>query len=1119
MRVRQLLATGLSVGVLVTAGGVLVANATAQPGTASGPPSSTVSAGPGVGGLPQTVVLITGDRVQVNPDGSVVTRPAPGREHITFTTSRSNDRVTVVPSDAVPLLAAGRLDERLFDVTTLLANGVAERGELPLIVQYSRGARERARSTVTERGARVERELPAIRGYALRENRSNVGELWRGLTDQAGATASARGGVGLDGIDLGGVEKVWLDGRHKVALAESVPLINAPAAWAAGLDGTGVRVAVLDTGIDLTHPDLTGKVVARVNLTQGYEDDLDRSGHGTHVASILAGSGAASGGQYRGVAPGVELLDVKVCVLDGCAESWLIAGMHWAVENGAQIVNVSVGGLDRPGLDPVEQAVNELSATHGALFVISAGNAGPRPGTITSPGVAAAALTVGSLESVGVVDLYSSRGPATDGTLKPDILAPGVDITAARSKDGMNGAPGEQYVTESGTSAAAPHVAGAAAILKQKNPQWTGEQIKAALMASAVPFATAGVFDQGAGLVDVQRALSQTVVADPPSVSFGRAAWPHDDDPPVTTVITYRNVGASDVVVSLDVVTVGPDGQPAPAGMFTVDASQVTVPAGGTATVRLTASPREGAVDGLFGGWLVAAGGGAEVRTPFGLDREIEQHDVTIRFTGRSGAPAESAYAHLFAPGADDFYEFYGDGEATVRVPAGQYVFFSQILGETRVLLAAPQVTVDHDLTIDADARLAQPISVTLPDHRVQPVFAAAAVSFTTPEGGHGFAVSGKDWSKIYTGRIGPDVTVPGFASILAGTWARTDADGTPHNSPLVYQLAWASEGGMESGLTRSVTARQLARVTTGYARQAENVIGEAYSYPATASVAAFATAVPLDLPGERTVYYNSEPGVRWSNQFVEAVPNGTPWPDPVSFASAPATTYEAGRTYTESWNQAVFGPKVGGDAGEPRSSAIRNGNTLELSVPFADGGGRTASTRIDVGHLRLFRDGTLVGENDYIGGLFTVPPEPAQYRVEIEMERGEPHVLSTRVQAAWTFTSASTEQAVALPMLSVQVRPPLDETNAARHDQTLAIPVTVTGQPGSEAHATQVRVEVSYDDGATWRPTTVRRTGPGWTATVKHPHQAGFVSLRVTATGPHGTSVEQTVIRAYRIR
>ncbi|WP_220447187.1 S8 family serine peptidase [Nonomuraea deserti] len=249
----------------------------------------------------------------------------------------------VLPDEAMPLIAADRLDARLFNVTDLTAMGY--RGTPPVIVTYQ-GATPRSMT-----GAEVVRALPSVKGAALKVG-ADPRPFWTALTGPA-----ERSGVG----------KVWLDGKAKVSLKESVPQVGAPQAWAGGLDGSGVTVAVLDTGVDDTHPDLKGRITESTSFVPG-EEVKDVNGHGTHVASTVAGGGAASDGANRGVAPGARLAVGKVLGDDGFGqESWIIAGMEWAATK-AKVVSMSLGSsVPDGGADPMAVAGLTDEAVAGQL--------------------------------------------------------------------------------------------------------------------------------------------------------------------------------------------------------------------------------------------------------------------------------------------------------------------------------------------------------------------------------------------------------------------------------------------------------------------------------------------------------------------------------------------------------------------------------------------------------------------------------------------------------------------------------------------------------------------------------------------------------------------------------
>jgi subtilisin family serine protease len=430
----------------------------------------------------------------------------------------------------------------------------------------------------------------------------------------AGATAAR---------SAGGIEKIWLDGRHKLSLDQSLPQIGAPAVWHDDYTGTGVSVAVLDTGIDTSHADLANQVMGAKNFSG--EPDGDRVGHGTHVASTIAGTAAASNGRYKGVAPDAKLYDGKVCDDSGaCSMSAILAGIAWAAtEVKAKIVNLSVGGYDAPGIDPLEEAVNRLSAETGTLSVIAAGNKGPDTGTDGSPGSADAGLTVGAVDKHGQLADSPSRGPGVgDGAIKPDVTAPGVGIVGAKAKNSVIGTPiGDKYLMLNGTSMATSHTAGAAALLAQKHPDWKASELKAALMASAKPVAGQSLFEQGAGRIDVAKGVKQTVISEPGTMSFGTVEFPHDDDQPVTKTLTYGNLGDQPVTLDLTATLNDPAGQPAPPGSIELSANSVTVPAGRHASVQVTTNTKHDGPNGNHSGRVTATAEDVSVMTGLAVTR------------------------------------------------------------------------------------------------------------------------------------------------------------------------------------------------------------------------------------------------------------------------------------------------------------------------------------------------------------------------------------------------------------------------------------------------------------------------------------------------------------------
>lgn len=310
------------------------------------------------------------------------------------------------------------------------------------------------------------------------------------------------------------VERIWLDEWVHTCLDVSVPLIRAPYVWEAGYRGRGIRVGVVDTGIDREHPDFAGRILAGRSFVGG--DFQDDNGHGTHVAGILAGSGAASGSRYEGVAPEALLYVAKVLRADGSGlMSHVMAGVEWAVDQGAQVINLSLGGIGPcNGTDALSELC-DAAVEQGVVVCVAAGNAGPGAATVGPPGCARQVITVGASTDRDEVAGFSSRGPTLDGRVKPDLVFPGVGIVSCRARGTSMGTPvGEHYTTASGTSMATPHASGTAALLLEAAPSLTPAQVKALLQQTAVNLGL-DPNTQGSGRADAFAAY-QAISPQPP---------------------------------------------------------------------------------------------------------------------------------------------------------------------------------------------------------------------------------------------------------------------------------------------------------------------------------------------------------------------------------------------------------------------------------------------------------------------------------------------------------------------------------------------------------------------------------------------------------------------------
>ncbi|MFG3282286.1 S8 family serine peptidase [Streptomyces sp. NPDC048111] len=672
-------------------------------------------------GKPATVTLVTGDRVVVSRDGSgtptgVTALPRDDGSVPLVQTRRSGDELYVYPDGAAHALAAGRVDEELFNVSGLIRQGYddAHSRTIPLIAVYDGPA---ARSAAAlPRGAKAGVRLPSVNGTALTVDKAKAAQAWDDIADSRTRSATS------------GVKKLWLDRKVSASLDRSARQIRADLAWAAGYDGKGTKVAVLDTGVDAEHPDLKGRIAAAKNFTDS-PDTEDRQGHGTHTTSTVGGSGAASDGRKKGIAPGTDLLVGKVLNDSGSGDSsWIIAGMQWAVDNKADVVSMSLGSPEPTDCtDPMSTAAQELAtrAPH-TLFVVAAGNAGPSLNTVSSPGCAPGVLTVGAVDRDDTTASFSSRGPAPfTHTLKPEITAPGVGISAANA----GGRGVYAYQTMSGTSMATPHVAGAAAIVKQRHPDWTAQQIKAALVSSAHSGVPGDVRETGGGRLDVKAAIDETVLG-APAVQAGTFDWPQDKSDRTTVDVPYTNVSDHPVTLALAVAGVtGNDGSAVNSAVARLSSRSVTVPAGATVKVPLGIDPTARLKAAQYGdvtGRVLATANGVRVSTPFSLYVEPETVTLRVKLVDRQGGPAAGA-SSLDVIGTDTatgerrFNE--GAADQVYRLRPGAYFVSSFVtsgdpadatgatIGSVSYL-ARPQLDLRKDTTLVLDARTAHRLTV-----------------------------------------------------------------------------------------------------------------------------------------------------------------------------------------------------------------------------------------------------------------------------------------------------------------------------------------------------------------------------------------------------------------------
>ncbi|MES3516289.1 MAG: S8 family serine peptidase [Natronomonas sp.] len=503
-------------------------------------------------------------------------------------------------------------------------------------------------------------------------------------------------------------------GAHDAVANETVS--QTPATPDAGDEptGEGVTIAILDSGINDDHPDLDGRVVDRVDLTDAGADrspetGVDTYGHGTHAAGVAAGSGAASDGAYAGVAPGADLVDVRVMESGGDGDGErIVDGITYAVaEADADVVLLSlrnVGAHDEAIAERVEWA-----ADRGVVVVASAGNTG-RQGSrsIGTPGTTPAAITVGAAAN-GSVTPFSAAGPTLDGRFKPELLAPGEAVVGPASSAGDRENPsGESaYVRLSGTSFAAAQVAGAAAVLLESDPESGPAEIEARLTSTAEPIDGADAYRGGSGVLDVERAIDPDIVADAGALDVGVLT----DDRTVTRTITFENHGEDHHELSFDLSVRNVDRGTDADGTVALNRSELSIPPGETASVELVvdgdtesgahAGTIEYEVDGSARSVAVSFFRGGVVtveKRPLSDGDRVDGNELLV-FT-ESGTH-------------DETLEF-EDGTASFLAGGGRYVLWSSGVDEpTRSLvLLSERIEVDGPTRVVLDEADTRPVGV-----------------------------------------------------------------------------------------------------------------------------------------------------------------------------------------------------------------------------------------------------------------------------------------------------------------------------------------------------------------------------------------------------------------------
>lgn len=525
----------------------------------------------------------------------------------TYSTCFSTETsVTIFVNDA---RGGDKIDRLLKNLTMLVEDGYIEGGRVQVLVLMGEEIWPNA--------------------YELGQLDSRMLSLFESCARRLNATVrSAQNKLPLVAVDLPynylsnltqqeDVSHIFLNRKFYARLDESVPIIKPPdkmeqleQKFGTEINGTNVKIAITDTGIDKNHPDLEGKVILEASFTS--ESPMDGNGHGTHVASIAAGTGKASNYQYVGVAPGALLINAKVLTNGGWGyEEWIIAGVTWAVENSADIISMSLGAdVNGDGTDPMSLTLDWATA-QGVVCAVAAGNAGQTGMfSVGTPAVARNVITVGATTKGDDIAYFSSQGLTSDYRLKPDVVAPGVDIIAARAKfTSMEKPINEYYTKASGTSMATPHVAGAAALILQVYPDWTPKMVKAALMENAKILDGEHLWRQGAGRIDVVAAINSTFLIVDPSASLGAIR-----QNPINATFTVMNLGSEEAYVTVSAT--GRCNGTVVNNVY-INMTRLNISANSNRTILLSLNVTEADLGGWEEGWLNVSGAHHSAMVPF----------------------------------------------------------------------------------------------------------------------------------------------------------------------------------------------------------------------------------------------------------------------------------------------------------------------------------------------------------------------------------------------------------------------------------------------------------------------------------------------------------------------
>jgi len=1046
------------------------------------------------------VMLITGDVVTVvtSPDGprSFAISPAEPRLGQHFLTVEEHDNTYIIP-DGVDL---EKLDRELFNIDYLVDEEYYHEPGLPLLVTYSPSLPQpKVHSLQGKIGAlgqdtELHKEVYTI---STRLDYKNISASYSSLIGQSE------------------VEKIWLDRKVHAQLLESVPLIGAPWWWESGYNGHRQEIAILDTGIDASHPALDDldddprtndpKVIVNVNFSDDASFD-DLLGHGTHCAGIAAGT--PGGMDFQGVAPGAQLWNVKVLNQWGSGYwSWIINGVNFASlgpdgvpETGdeADIISMSLGGLDySDGTDPVSQAVN-LAVERGVVVVVAAGNDGYLgPCTIGTPGVAEKVITVGASDKEDILAPFSSLGPTVDLRIKPDILAPGVDITSSVPTDPdcyINDPSG--YMSLSGTSMSTPHVAGAAALLRQYYGDTVSPQfIKDALMYTAKDLGYT-VYEQGSGRLDLAWEPWPVVGVTPASLSLGMFT----SEPTASATLTFFTGDASyDVMLTaslIDVIT-GSDYSDS----VTLDPASFTLPAAGevdvTLNIDLAILPAS-----IYGGKVIATvDGGLPIHAIFGFGklREVTVHKIDI-----NGEPAQGHLVWVLMESPiqgmwESWQETDEQGNFTFYALDGNYHVVSPNWwheeNQVTIWTIAENVAISGDMTIDLDER--DTVLVDFDPDKAGQVAAGKSSDLYFDHWGYAWA-SWWWYPSSFITRVSP---ISRFDASFTYSYY-PEADFIPDHPELINTGEWHNLRYSVTEITGDTTFvaeyDKLVHRQTGYCAA---LSGEKAYWAQWSSVNIgwwpFGFGYLMDAPQGRWEWLSPDP-VRYGQEYARYEPCWGEWHFD-GYTSYPVGEYQwriGCHPLTSGVDVDIWWDEL--DIYGPISRDAYNNDFSNYCAKFS-------------GHIKVTQDGEVVLEDDirdYFYRWVSFEGTP-QFTVEVWGET--PLELSCNSYTRLDFTADP----------SHDYRPPQLLFRVPGIDVRGVVPVgevKVKVQVTDDSLIDSVDLGYSLDEGDTWNDAGLPVFEGGWFIFNLGQLQESFVSIAVNAEDEYGNHIHRNTNRAFYV-